>query len=129
VLVALVGFIFALGDAQYLWRGYCLQMSIQASFENRGPFVSHISFPPWLAVVHGAIYLALFVILGLSALFRRQAFLLAWMTFLAVLIVGALEVQEYGTIGSPTSIKTVLLILVLALLTTWWKRTGLLRRG
>ena len=127
LIVALITLIFAVNEAEYLLRGYSLSMRFDASFEQRGATTSHIDFPIWLGLVHGVIYLAIFVTLVLTILFRHQALLLAWLTFLAALLVGVLDVYQYGTIGSPTSIKTILLILILAALTTYWRRTGLLR--
>ena len=47
----------------------------------------------------------------------RWASTAAWLTFAATLLVGIYDVVKYGTIGSPTSIWTVLLLLLFALLT------------
>jgi hypothetical protein len=47
---------------------------------------------------------------------RSWASKAAWLTFAATFILGIYDVVQYGTIGSPTSIWTVLLLLLLALL-------------
>lgn len=45
----------------------------------------------------------------------------------AMVVVGVLDVRQYGTMGSPTSIKTVGLVLVLFAAAVYWKRLGSLR--
>ena len=124
---AVIAVFLGADEARYLLHGYALTMTVEAPFGRSGPTVSHIGFPLWLGLVHGAIYLGIFVILALAALFRREAFFLSWATFLVAVTVGMLDVYQYGTIGSPTSLGTVLLVLLLASFTTYWRRTGLLR--
>jgi len=49
----------------------------------------------------------------------RWASAAAWLAFAATLVVGIYDVAQYGTLGSPTSVWTVSLLLLLALLTTF----------
>ncbi len=48
---------------------------------------------------------------------RQGASTAAWLIFAATSLIGILDVVQYGSIGSPTSIWTVLLLLLIALLT------------
>lgn len=52
---------------------------------------------------------------------RPWASPLAWLTLSAALVTGIYDVVEYGTIGAPTSIWTVLLVFIFALMTRFRK--------
>ena len=97
----------------YLQRGY----SLGVSMAGHPASVLHIDFPEWRAAVH--VLLSVGATAGIIAYVagRRWASTAAWLTFAATLVGGIHDVVQYGTLGSPTSIWTVLLILLLALLT------------
>lgn len=97
----------------YLQRGYSLGVSMPG-----GPAsVFHIDFPTWRAVVHIILSVAAMFAIAAYIISRRWASTAAWLSFAAALLVGIYDVVQYGTIGSPTSIWTVLLLLAFALLT------------
>jgi len=79
--------------------------------------VFHVDFPAWRAAVH--VLLSVVAVAAIVAYVTRSrwASTAAWPIFAATLLVGIYDVVQYGTIGSPTSIWTVLLLLLFALLT------------
>lgn len=97
----------------YLQRGYSLGVSIAGQSSS----VFHIDFPAWRAAVHILLWLGAMSAIAAYILDHRWATAAAWLTFAATLVVGLYDVVEYGTIGSPTSIWTVSLLLFFALLT------------
>ena len=97
----------------YIQRGYSLGVAL----EGEPGSVYHGDFPRWRATVHVALWVAAMASIAAYVAGRQWASTIAWLTFAAVLIVGILDVGEYGTMGSPTSIWTVLLLLLFALLT------------
>lgn len=97
----------------YLQRGYSLGISMAGHPSS----VFHIDFPAWRAAVHVLLWVAAMAAIGAYITGRRWASIAAWLTFAATLLVGIYDVVQYGTIGSPTSIWTALLLLLLALLT------------
>src|SRR5262249_17228701 len=123
VATAIVLVVLGLNEADYLERGY----DFSGSFAGRTPRVVHIDFPTWLKAAHGLIGLAAFSTLTFLALMRRAAVPFAWVTLLVAMVVGIYDVYQYGTLGSPTSIKTVSLVLLLSMLATHWRRTGALQ--
>jgi hypothetical protein len=120
VVAAIVLVVLALDEASYLQRGYDLSMG----FAGQTPSIVHTTFPAWLKVAHGLIGLGVLITLVFMALMRRAAVPLAWFTFGAAIAVGYYDVIQYGTLGSPTSIKTILLLLLICILATYWKRIG-----
>ena len=123
VAAAVVLIVLGLDEASYLERGY----SISGGFAGQTPRIVHIDFPNWLKVTHGMIGLAVLGTLMFLAMMRRAAVPLAWATLVVAMAVGMHDVIQYGTLGSPTSIKTIVLVLLLAILATHWKRTKALQ--
>ena len=96
----------------YLQRGYSLSIGLPGQPRS----ISHIDFPTWRATSHIFLWMtAMGAIVGYVT-GRSWASKAAWLTFAATFIVGIYDVVQYGTMGSPTSIWTVLLLLLLALL-------------
>src|SRR3954451_22036273 len=91
----------------YLQRGY----SLDVSTAGRPGKVFHIDFPAWRAAVHILLWGAAMLALVAFVTGRRWAPTAAWLTFAATLVVGLYDVVQYGTIGAPTSIWTVLILL------------------
>jgi len=96
----------------YLQRGYSLRVGLAG--EPGSTF--HIDFPAWRAAVHVLLWLAAVAAIAAYLARRQWASTAAWLTFAATLAIGIYDVVQYGTIGSPTSIWTVILLLLLALL-------------
>ena len=120
---AIVLVVLGLHEASYLQRGYDLSMG----FAGQRPSIVHTTFPTWLKVAHGLIGLGVLTTLVFTAMMRRVAVQLAWITLAAAITVGYYDVIQYGTLGSPTSIKTILLLFLLCILATHWRRSGALR--
>lgn len=99
----------------YLQRGY----SLGVSMTGHPASVFHIDFPVWRAAVHILLWIAAMAAIVAYVTSRRWASTAAWLAFAATLFVGIYDVVQYGTIGSPTSIWTVLLLLFFALLTSF----------
>jgi hypothetical protein len=97
----------------YLQRGYSLGISMAGHPSS----VFHIDFPAWRAAVHLLLWVAAMAAIGAYITGRRWASIAAWLTFAATLLVGIYDVVQYGTMGSPSSIWTVLLLSLFALLT------------
>ena len=83
----------------------------------RWPFIFHIDFPMWRAAVHVLLWVAAMAAIVAYVTDRHWASTGAWLTFAATLVIGIYDVVQYGTIGSPTSIWTVLLLFLFALFT------------
>jgi hypothetical protein len=123
-IAAVVLVVLAVDEASYLQRGYSLSLG----FAGQPPSVVHIDFPTWLKVAHGVVGLVALSALTFLAMMRRTGVPLAWATFVAAIAVGIHDVVQYGTLGSPTSIKTILLFFVLSILATYWGRIGVLQK-
>jgi hypothetical protein len=121
VAVALFLGWLALDGWFYVLRGY----SLGVSMAGHPASVSHIDFPPWRAAVHVLLWVAAMAAIIAYVTGLRWASIVAWLSFAATLLVGTYDVTQYGTMGSPTSIWTVLLLLLFALLT----RFGALEPG
>lgn len=99
----------------YLQRGYSLDVSIAGHPGS----VFHINFPIWRAAVHVLLWVAAVAAIVAYVTGRPRASTVAWLTLAATVAIGIYDVVQYGTIGSPTSIWTVLLLALFALLTTF----------
>jgi len=97
----------------YLQSGY----SLGVSMVGHPASVFHVDFPAWRAAVHVLLWVVAVAAIVAYVARSRWASTAAWLTFAATLLVGIYDVVKYGTIGSPTSIWTVLLLLLFALLT------------
>ena len=97
----------------YLRQGYSLSVSMAGNPAS----IFHIDFPVWRTAVHVLLWVAAMVAIMAYVSRRRWASTAAWLAFTATLLVAIFDVVQYGTIGSPTSIWTVLLLLVVVLLT------------
>jgi hypothetical protein len=112
VAALLLGWL-ALDGWFYLQRGY----SLGVSMEGHPGSVFHIDFPVWRAVVHILLWVAAMASIVAYVAGRRWASKAAWLTFTATLAVAAYDAAQYGTIGSPSSIWTLLVLLLFGLLT------------
>ena len=115
MLVALIFAILLLGAGAAQWayldHGYTLGIAI-----NGGPVSSsHIGFPWSRKLVLLALGVAAFGTLWLFASSRKRDRVVAWATLAFGLLVALFDIREYGTIGSPTTLWAVLLLLALAL--------------
>ncbi len=97
----------------YLRRGYSLGVSMSAHQAS----VFHIDFPAWRVAVHILLWVAAMAVIVAYVRGRPGASTSAWLIFAAASLIGIYDVVQYGSIGSPTSIWTVLLLLLVALLT------------
>ena len=97
----------------YLQRGYSLGVSVAGHPAS----VFHVDFPVWRAAVHVLLWLSAMTAILAYITGRRWASTAAWLTFGATLVTGIYDIVQYGTMGSPTSIWTVLMLLLFALLT------------
>lgn len=98
-----------------LQRGYTLRVRMAGEAGS----IFRTDFPPWRTAVHVLLWVAAMASTGAYVAGRRWASTAAWLTFAATMIIGIYDVVQYGTTGSPTSIWTVLLLLLLALLTSF----------
>jgi hypothetical protein len=97
----------------YLQRGY----SIAVAFEGQQATTSHISFPHWRLLAHLLLWAAMTGSIVAYLLGRHWSTAIAWLVCAATCGIGIYDVEQFGLLGSPTSIWTVVLLLVLALLT------------
>jgi hypothetical protein len=97
----------------YLQRGY----SLGVSMEGQAASVFHIDFPMWRAATHALLCIAAMAAIVAYISGHRRAPTIAWLTFAATLAVGIYDLVQYGTIGSPTSIWTLFVLLLFSLLT------------
>lgn len=97
----------------YLQQGYSLEVALAGEPGS----VFHIDFPPIRAGVHVFLWMAAMAAVGAYFAGSRWATTAAWLSFAAAIAVGVHDVGQYGTIGSPTSIWTLVLLLLFALLT------------
>ena len=88
-----------------LSRGYQLEIRI-----GDGPSsVTHISFPEWRRFVTLGLGMIATIGVALIAGQRSSSVQIMTLTLAAILVIGFLDVREYGVIGSPTSWKLVAL--------------------
>jgi len=97
----------------YLQRGY----SLGVSMSGHPASVFHIDFPAWRAAVHILLWVGAMAVIVTYISGRQRASTAAWLIFAATSLIGVYDVVQYGSIGSPTSIWTVLLLLLVALIT------------
>jgi hypothetical protein len=109
----------AWGGWLYLQHGY----SLAVGFAGEPGSIFHIDFPAWRAAVHVLRWVAAMTAIVAYLGGRRWASTVAWLTFAATLVMGVYDVVQYGMIGSPTSIWTILLLLLFALLTKFGPMT------
>jgi hypothetical protein len=99
----------------YLQHGYSVRVSLA-----EGPAsTTKINFPAWRIAVHILLWIAAMAAILAYIQVRSWAQTVAWLTFVGTLAMGVYDVVLYGTIASPTSIWSVLLLLLFALLTTF----------
>lgn len=96
----------------YLQHGYTLGVRLQGEPGS----IFHIDFPAWRAAVHVLLWLAAMGAIVAYIAGRSWAWAAAWLTFTATIVLGIYDVVQYGTMGSPTSIWTLLVLLLFALL-------------
>lgn len=97
----------------YLQRGYSLRVSMSGHQAS----VFHIGLSAWRGVVHILLWLAAMAVIVAYITGRQGASTAAWLIFAAASLIGIYDIIQYGSIGSPTSIWTVLLLLLVALFT------------
>ena len=98
----------------YIQRGYSLALSFAGSPTSD----YHVEFPAWRAGVHVLLWAGAMASIGAYVAEHRRASTAAWLTFAATLFVGMFDVVQYGTLGSHTSIRTVMLLFLFVLLAT-----------
>ena len=116
-LVLLIALI-AISDWAYLSRGY----SIAVGIEGRQPKTFHIDFPSVRRVVHVLLWGAALVATYLFATGYKHARFVSWSVFVAGLMIGLWDIILYGSMGTPTSMVGVLLLLLIALTTQFRSR-------
>jgi len=97
----------------YLQSGYSLSVGMAGETGS----IFHIDFPAWRTVIHVLIWVAGLASIAAYIAGIRWASTLAWLTLAVALAIGLSDVSQYGTMGSPTSIWTILLLLIFGLLT------------
>ncbi len=122
--VALVGLLLlGIVEWQYIQDGYRLAAGIEG-----GPWSSHdVQIPLWRKVVTWVILLVAATGISLSVMTHRSAVIVLGSAFGIRVVVGILDVREYGTMGSPTSLQAVALLLALFAGAVYWKKIGILR--
>ena len=95
----------------YLDRGYTLGIAIDGGATTR----SHVSFPWSRKLILLALGGAAFGALWLFASSHRLDRTATWAAFAVGLLVALFDVREYGTLGSPTTLWALLLLLAMAL--------------
>jgi hypothetical protein len=96
----------------YLQRGYWIGVGL----EGQQATTSHISFPHWRLLAHLLLWAAMMCSIVACLLGRHWSTATAWLACAATCGVGIYDVEQFGLLGSPTSIWTVVLLLVVALL-------------
>ena len=96
----------------YLQRGYSLVVTLS----GQPAAISRFEFPVWRIGLHLLLWIAALVALALIAAERRAGAALAWFVFCASLAVAGHDVWRYGTLGSPSSIWALLLLLLFPIL-------------
>lgn len=108
---------------QYVQEGYSLKIG-----EVGGAFSEYvIQFPLWRSIAVYVVALAILVGVGLAMAGRRLAVVVLGVALFATVVIGAYDVDQYGTIGSPTSLKSVALLLLLLVTVRYMKKMGHLR--
>ena len=99
----------------YLQRGY----SLGVGMPGKRAWILQIAFPTWRAAAHVLLWVTAMIAAFAFVADLRWASSAAWFAFGATVAVGIYDVVEYGTMGSPTSVWVVLLLLLFALVTTF----------
>lgn len=117
----------ALGASEvgHLRHGYSIGVSLNGGASS----ATHIAFPLWRQLAQLAIGCGVVATVGLCFAGRAAAVPAAWLTFAVALGVGAYDVQQYGTMGSPTSAPGLGLLLILAVTASLRKTLGLAPSG
>ncbi len=97
----------------YIKRGYSFGVRLAGEPDS----IFHIDFPPWRAAVHVSLWLAAMASIVAYVAGHRWACTAACLILAATFANGVYDVVHYGIIASPTSIWTVLLLLLFTLLT------------
>jgi len=118
VAVALLLTWLAWIELRYLHQDH----SVKISWPGKPTYVHHVEFPSWMMAVHGLLWLAAMAATIAFLLAQTWAPTVAWTTFAITLVSSIYYIAQYGTMGSPTSKWTVLLLLILALITTYGRR-------
>lgn len=115
MLVALIFAVLLLGVGASQWayldRGYALSVAINGGAASS----SHIGFPWSRKLVLLVLGVAAFGAVWLFASSHKLDRAMGWATFALGMLVALFDVREYGTMGSPTTLWAVLLLLALAL--------------
>jgi len=102
----------------YLALGYTLRFQ-----SALGTDVQHIDFPGWRSIVA----MALASLASLAVILRMRdigiSAWLAWLTLIGAVSTGGYDVYRWGTMGSPTRPEALALLLGIALLVSYWRKT------
>ena len=93
--------------------------SIGVDVAGRSQSIYQVEFPTWRKTAHLLLSVAILITLALYVVGRDWARAAAWSAFGAASLIGLLDVAQYGTLGSPTSIWTVLVLLLFSLLSSF----------
>ena len=108
---------------RYVQEGYRLKIG-----EVGGPFSEYaIQFPLWRSLAVYGVALVILAGVGLAMAGRSLAAVVLGVALAATVAIGACDVSQYGTIGSPTSLTSVGLLLLLLMTVQYMKKAGLLR--
>lgn len=115
MLVVLIFAVLLLGVGASQWayldRGYALSVAINGGAASS----SHIGFPGSRKLALLVLGATAFGTLWLFASSHKLDRAMGWATFALGMLVALFDVREYGTMGSPTTLWAVLLLLALAL--------------
>lgn len=102
----------------YIERGYSLALAM----EGYPVSIKHFDFPTWRAAVHLLLSAGAIAAVLTSAFSQRWAPAAAWAVWVLIVALGYYDVDRWGLMVSPTSIWTVLVMMLFAVLVTVGKR-------
>ena len=109
----------------YLLNGYSLAVVIHwpagmaAASSGGHSRVYHIAFPVIRILAHVLLWAAALVTVWLFAVGHARASVISWVVFATAILIGILDVVNWGTMGAPTSRWLLLTLLLLAAATTF----------
>ncbi|MBB3692480.1 hypothetical protein [Sphingomonas sp. BK580] len=110
---------FAVSGWIYIERGYSLAFAM----EGYPVEIKHFDFPAWRAAVHLLLSAGAIAAVLTSAFSQRWAPSVAWAIWVLTVAVGYYDVDRWGLMASPTSIWTVLIVMLVAIVVSVAKRT------
>ena len=105
----------------YLRGGYGISVGLE---DGAAALHTHIVFPVWRLVAHIAIAALIAVSAWLVVFRNRPSVLVQGTATGAALVVGGWDVYEYGTLASPTTLVSTVLVVLLYLGVRVMRRSG-----